>query len=171
MDPLVRPSRVKSLAMACHHNVPKRDGGGAAAYGYAIPQNGGDEWPVDFQHSADDLQSAARQHGTRDEQQAEERIRQRPQVSSEQRQHGCTCDSHERLRMHAAVTATFSAAAIPRTLISTSFDTPIWSRLLNPAHQDDVPATASGCSLHRPPRTKRSIAPAAFVTTSASVGK
>src|SRR5687768_13594490 len=91
MHSLMSPRGVQRPAIACQDDVTKCNGGSTAGDGHAVPQNGGDEGPVRFQHATNDLHSAAREHRRRDEQQADERVRQRPR--SEERRVGKECRS------------------------------------------------------------------------------
>jgi hypothetical protein len=83
MDSLVRSGSVERHLIASEDDVAEGDCRRAAGYRYAAAEYCGDERPVNLQDTAHDLKAAPLEHGDRNEQQSNERIRQRPQVSDQ----------------------------------------------------------------------------------------
>ena len=79
---LVSASRVERMAVAPQDDVTQGDGSSAIRDRHAVPQQGGDDGAVRFQHSINDLNSAAR-HRRWNEWQSDERSWQRPEVAND----------------------------------------------------------------------------------------
>ena len=83
MDSLVRSGSVERRPVTAEDHVAEGDGRHAPGEGYAAAEYCGDYGSVNLQNAGHDLKAAALEHGDRNEQQSNERVRQRPQVSDQ----------------------------------------------------------------------------------------
>jgi hypothetical protein len=83
MGSLVRSGGVERHPVASQDHVAEGDSRRAPGDRYAAAEYCRDEGPVNLQDAGHDLEAAPLEHGDRNEQQSNERVRQRPQVSDQ----------------------------------------------------------------------------------------